>query len=345
MRAAVLTAPNNILLASLSDPQLGQGDVVIRVRAATICGTDIRIFRGRKTKGVRYPSVLGHEFSGDIVETGGHPSLSVGDRVGVCPAISCGQCYRCKHGMENLCDEGANFGYEIDGAFAELIRIPAMAVRAGNVRHLPTHISYDEAAVVEPFACVVNGQNRVGVSSADTVVIVGAGPIGQLHVRLARLCGASRIIVSDPNVHRHAAALAGGADVVIDPTAESLVARVREETAGRGADVVVCAIGVPALASQVTDLTAHGGRISLFAGFSKGLTAEMDVNAIHYNELTVTGAFGLSLRDFDLAFDLVASGRIDVKSLITHRFPLEDAVAAFAAAESGDAIKVAILNE
>ena len=345
MKAAILTEPNRIALASVSDPTPREGDVMIRVRAATICGTDIRIFRGSKTAGVRYPSVLGHEFAGEIVETGGHTSLSVGDRVGVCPAISCGHCYRCKHGMENLCAEGQNVGYEIDGAFAELIRIPAAAVRAGNIRHLPAHMSYDEAAVVEPFACVVNGQNRVNVSGADSVVIVGAGPIGQLHVRLARLRGASRIIVSDPNVRRHAAALAGGADVVINPTTENLVVRVREETAGRGADVVVCAIGVPALARQATDLAAYGGRISLFAGFPKGAMAEMDVNAIHYNELTVTGAFGLARRDFDLAFDLVASGRFNVKSLVTHRFPLEDVVDAFAAAESGDAIKVAILNE
>lgn len=345
VKAAVLTEPNRISLALIADPSPDAGDVVIRVRAATICGTDIRIFRGKKTAGVRYPSVLGHEFAGEIVETGGHSGLSVGDRVGVCPAISCGRCWRCKHGMENLCGQGANVGYEIDGAFAELIRIPAAAVHAGNIRHLPAHMTYDEAAIVEPFACVVNGQNRVAVSGADSVVIVGAGPIGQLHVRLARLRGATRIIVSDPNTGRHAAALAGGADVVVDPTRDDLAARVRAETGGRGADVVICAIGVPALARQAIDLAAYGGRISLFAGFSGGVTAEMDVNAIHYNELTVTGAFGLARRDFDLAFDLVASGRFDVKSLVTHRYPLEDAVEAFAAAESGNAIKVAILNE
>ncbi len=345
VKAAVLTEPNSILLAPMPDPLPEQGDLVLRVRSATICGTDIRIFRGRKTAGVRYPSILGHEFSGEIVHTGGHPTLAIGDRVGVCPAISCGHCFRCKHGMENLCANGQNVGYEIDGAFAELIRIPAAAVCAGNVRHLPAHMSYDEAALVEPFACVVNGQNRVGLSSADTVVIIGAGPIGQLHIRLARLRGASRIIVSDPNVRRHAVSRAGGADVVIDPAAEDLVARVREETAGRGADVVICAIGVPALARQATDLAAFGGRISLFAGFSRGVTAEIDVNAIHYNELTVTGASGLTRRDFDLAFDLVASGRFDVKSFVTHRFALDEVAEAFAAAESGDAIKVAILNE
>jgi L-iditol 2-dehydrogenase len=341
VKAAVLTEPNKIMLATVADPAAGPGDLVIRVRVATICGTDIRIFRGRKTAGVRYPSILGHEFAGEVVETGGHPALSVGDRVGVCPAISCGQCFRCKNGMENLCAEGANVGYEIDGAFAELIRIPAAAVRGGNVRHLPSHMSFAEAAIVEPFACVINGQNKVNVSSADTVVVVGAGPIGQLHVRLARLRGATRIIVSDPNAARRAAALQSGADVVIDPAAEDVTARVRAETGGRGARVVICAIGVPALARQSTDLAAHGGRISLFAGFSKGQTAEMDVNAIHYNEQTVTGAFGLSRRDFDLAFDLVASGRFDVKSLVTHRYTLDEAVSA----ESGEAIKVAILNE
>lgn len=345
MKAAILTEPNRISLSSVSEPLLEKGDVLLRVRSATICGTDIRIFRGLKTAGVRYPSVLGHEFAGEVVETGGHSELSVGDRVGVCPAISCGHCYRCKHGMENLCSEGANVGYEIDGAFAELIRIPAAAVRAGNIRHLAPHMTFDEAAVVEPLACVVNGQNKVGVSSADSVVIVGAGPIGQLHVRLARLRGAKHIIVSDPNVGRHAAALAGGADVVIDPTVEDVIERVRQETDGRGADVVICAIGVPALARQVTELAAHGGRISLFAGFSKGILGEMDVNAIHYNELTVTGAFGLARRDFDLAFDMVASGRFDVRSLVTHRFPLDEVVNAFAVAQSGEAIKVAVLND
>jgi L-iditol 2-dehydrogenase len=153
-----------------------------------------------------------------------------------------------------------------------------------------------------------------------------------------------RILVSDPNANRRDAALKFGADVVIDPTSEDVAHRVRAETDGRGADVVICAIGVPALARQATDLAAHGGRVSLFAGFSKGDMSEMDINAIHYNQITVTGAFGLSRRNFDDAFDMVASGRLNVAQLITDTFPLEETARAFEVAESGSAIKVAIEN-
>lgn len=344
MKASILQEPNKIVLEDTKDPALKSGDLLIRMRVATVCGTDIRIFRGRKTMGVRYPSILGHEFAGEVVESGGRPDFRIGDRVGLCPAIPCGHCHRCKRGAENLCSEGMNFGYEIDGGFAELVRVPAKAVDAGNVRLLPARMTFGEAALIEPLSCVLNGQEQVGLGFADVVVIVGAGPIGLLHVLLARLRGALRIIVSDPNAPRREAALANGADVAIDPTTENVIERVRAETGGRGADVVICAIGVPALARQATELAAHSGRISLFAGFSNGDTSQMDINAIHYNQITVTGAFGLTRRNFDDAFDMVASGRLNVAPLITDRFPLEDTLRAFEVAESGAAIKVAIEN-
>lgn len=344
MKAAILRAPNQIVLEKTDSPAAKPGDLTIRMRAATICGTDIRIFRGRKTIGVRYPSILGHEFSGEIVDTGGRSGFSVGDRVGLCPAIPCGQCHRCKRGAENLCEAGMNFGYELDGGFAEFIRIPSKAIDSGNVRKLPEHMTYAEAALIEPLSCVLNGQERVGVGFGDVVVILGAGPIGLLHVLLAKLRGAMKVIVSDPNEPRRAAAMRYGADVAVDPNAQDLIAQIRAETDGRGADVAIGAIGVPALARQATELVAHGGRISLFAGYTKGATAEMDVNAIHYNEITVTGAFGLTRRHFDDAFDMVANGRLNVAPLITHRFALDETLHAFDVAESGLAIKVAIEN-
>ena len=345
MKAAVLIAPNEIGLQLKEEPVCSDGDVLMRVRAATICGTDIRIFRGQKTAGIRYPSVLGHEFAGEVIVTGGHSNLLVGDRVGVCPFISCGQCTMCKAGRENLCADPEAVGYEIDGAFAEIIRIPARAVEAGNLCKLPEHMSYEEAALVEPLACVLNGQNQVATSSADTIAILGVGPIGLLHVYLAHLRGARRIIVSDPIAHRRDAAIAGGADIAIDPSREDITARVLEETDGLGADVVICAIGIPALARQATDLSVIGGRVSLFAGFPKGEQAEMDVNAIHYRELVVTGAFGLSRKDYDRAFDMIASGGLDLSGIITHRFSLEEVDEAFEMAESGKAIKVSLQEE
>ena len=320
MKAAILYAPNDMQLAQLDDPVLQPGDLILRVRAATICGTDIRVYRGRKTAGIRYPSVIGHEFCGEIVATGGTAGHVPGMRVGVCPAIPCGRCGQCLRGMENLCPDLQAIGYEIDGAFAEYIRIPARAVEQGNVHVLSDTVKDADAALIEPLACVLNGQNKVGLQQGDTVVILGAGPIGALHVKLARLRGASRVIVSEPNQARRAAALVAGADVVI------------------------CAIGIPALAAQAVGLAAKGGRVSLFAGFTKGEMGTLDINAIHYDELRVTGSFGLSRRDYEDALNMVTDGRIDLRDMVTHRYALHEVAAAFAMAESGAAMKVVITD-
>lgn len=344
MQAAILSGPNALQVSSVANPKAEPGDIILRMRAATICGTDIRIFRGRKTAGVRYPSIIGHEFSGEVVEVGAGSSFSTGQRVCVCPAIPCGRCAHCLRGRENLCPDLQAIGYEIDGAFAEYLRIPAIAVEMGNVHILPDSISYEAAALIEPLACVLNGQNKVGLTAGETVVILGSGPIGTLHVKLARLCGAGRVIVSEPNAGRRALALAAGADVVLDPGSVDLRAAVLAETRGVGADVVICAIGIPALAAQAIGLAGKGGRISLFAGFSKGELGQLDINAIHYDELQVVGAFGLSRRDYVDAMMMIADGRLEVASMITHRFDLSQVVEAFAAAESGAAMKVAILN-
>lgn len=344
MKAAILEAPNRIQLGQAADPVTKPGDLVLRVKAATICGTDIRVLRGRKTAGIRYPSIIGHEFAGEIVAIDGPSRFAIGQRVGVCPAIPCGQCPQCLRGRENLCADLKAIGYEIDGAFAEYIRIPNRAVELGNVRVLPAHLTYEAAALIEPLACVLNGQNKVSLRQGDTVAILGAGPIGTLHAKLARLRGAGRIIVSEPNATRRQAALAAGADVVIDPTAGNLRQAILGETRGLGADVVICAIGITALASQAIGLAAKGGRVSLFAGFSKGEMGNLDVNAIHYDELRVIGAFGLSRRDFEDALQAIADGRIDVQSMVTHRYDLDEIGAAFAMAEGGGAMKVAILD-
>lgn len=345
MKAAILKFANHMAVESFPPPSLGKGDVLIQMRAATICGTDIRIYRGSKTLGVRYPSILGHEFAGQIVDTGGHAHLSVGQRVALCPTLPCGKCDRCKRGLENLCGQSRNFGYELDGGFAELVRIPAEAVTGGNLRILPSTMSYAEGALVEPLSCVLNGQEKVGLGFGDTVVILGSGPIGCLHVMLARKRGAARIIVSDPSPNRREAALRFGADCVCDPEHEDLHAVIAGETDGLGADVVICAIGIPALAREATRYVRHRGRISLFAGFAGGTTATLDVNAIHYNEISLVGAFGLSRRNFDMAFDMVAAKQIDVVGLITDRFSLTDTTAAFEMAETGAALKVVIEND
>lgn len=344
MKAGLLRAPNELMLEDVPDPTSEPGDLILRVRAATVCGTDIRIYRGRKTAGIRYPSVIGHEFAGEVVEAPPGSGFARGERVCVDPAIPCGHCTYCQTGAENICENLTAIGYEVDGAFAEYIRIPARALATGNVHRIPDHLAFEDAALAEPFACVINGQEQVKVGVGDAVVICGAGPIGLLHVKLARLSGARLVIVSEPSAIRREAARAAGADLTVDPMTGNLTGIVRDATKGVGAEVAIVAIGVPALANQALQLVRRRGRVSLFAGFSVGDSAPLDVNLIHYSELVLTGSFGLSRRHFERALDLIGSGRIDVKPFVTHRFALPSIVEALATAEQGAAIKVAILN-
>jgi len=345
MKAGLLRAPNVLAFEDVPEPTREPGDLIVKVRAATVCGTDIRVFRGRKTAGIRYPSIIGHEFAGEVVETASGSGFEVGQRVCVDPAIPCGRCAYCKLGHENICEDLRAIGYEIDGAFAEYVRIPARALATGNVHLIPEHLAFEQAALAEPFACVINGQEQVGVGAGDAVAVLGAGPIGLLHVKLARLSGARLVIVSEPSALRRQAALEAGADVVIDPSAGDLTGTVRAATRGLGVDVVIVAIGVPALVDTAIELARRRGRISLFAGFSNGDNARVDVNAIHYRELLLTGSFGLSRVHFERALDLIASGRVDVLPFITHRFDLPAIAEALAVAERGTAIKVAIIND
>lgn len=345
MKAGVLREVNDVRYLTIADPQLQPGDMLLKVKAATVCGTDIRILRGKKTSGIRYPSVLGHEFSGIVMDGGGHSQFQIGQAVCVCPQFACGRCEYCVRGAENLCRNLTSMGYEIDGAFAEYVRVPASAVASGNVFIIPEGLSFEKAALAEPLSCVMNGQERVSVNIGDVVVVLGAGPIGILHVKLARHAGARLIVVSELNPLRREAALKSGADIVVDPAAEDLHARVRTASDGLGADVAIVAIGVPSLANDAIKLVRHRGRVSLFAGFNTGTQSEIDINAIHYNELIVTGAFGLTRLQFERSLKMIASGHLEIESLLTHRFGLHDIVSAFAMAEQGSAIKVVVVDQ
>jgi L-iditol 2-dehydrogenase len=223
--------------------------------------------------------------------------------------------------------------------------VPALALESGNAVKIPQGMAYEAAALAEPLACCINGMRNVGVNLGDVVVILGAGPIGLMHAALARRAGARLVIMSEPNEMRRQAALDRGVDLAFDPTKEDLAGAIRDVTDGLGADAAILAIGVPALANEALKLVRKGGRVNLFAGFSAGDMATFDVNLVHYNEITVTGASALRRQDYETALNLLAGGLIDANSLVTHRFELGDAVEALKEAESGRALKVAIRND
>jgi L-iditol 2-dehydrogenase len=343
MKALLFEGPNRMEVREVPTPGAPEGGLLVKVAACLICGTDIRIYRGKKTKDVRIPSILGHEFSGVIAETGGKvDGFRAGDPVSVAPVLPCLTCYNCKHAQENVCLNRTAFGYEYDGAFAEYVAIPAAALRSGNVYPAPAGVDLQGVALAEPLACCINGHGNSPVKLGDTVVVMGAGPIGLMHMLLAKQSGA-RVIVSEPSAARRATALSLGADVAVDPTAQDLPMVVSENTHGVGADVVILAIGVPALVNQAIDITRKRGWVNLFAGFSVGDMPPVDVNKIHYRETRVTGTSASSRKDHEVAVKLIANRAVDPSKIITHRFPLSQAAEAFTAAETGAGIKVAVI--
>ena len=332
MKALVFRAPDRMGLETLPDPVRAPGGLLIRVKAATICGTDLRIFRGSKTRGVRMPSVLGHEFSGIIEAADSGSAFQIGQRVTVCPALACGDCGPCRAGASNICEKLTAFGYGLDGGFAELLAVPEAFVSAGHVFALPDHMSFEEAALAEPLACVINGQSLMGVTPGEHIAVLGAGPIGLLHVMLAKARGAGRVSVVQRSEQRRQAALRLGADEALAP----------ESAGGLRVDAAIVAVGSPELANLAARIVRPRGRINLFAGFPIGEFPRFDLNAVHYGEQHVTGAFGLTLAQFREALQLIASGEVPADKLVTHRLPLEKAMEAFALAGRGEALKAVI---
>lgn len=344
MKALVLKSPNEFGTEQVPDPELGEGEILLRVKSCAICGTDIRILEGKKTRGVRYPSIIGHEIAGVIEDTQGFVgNLTKGTRVCIAPVIPCHSCRYCLEGRENACQNRVAIGYEFDGGFAEFLRVPAEAVKSGHVAVLPESMSFEEGSLIEPLSCCLNGIRKSNVGLADTCLIVGAGPIGLMHIQLARAAGAAQIIVSEPNPVRRNTALHFGADRVVDPTKEDLSAIVKEATDGLGVDSLILAIGVPAVVNSLLKLIRKGGSLNLFAGFPDTGSCTIEANVIHYNEITVTGTSASTRLDYLQARDLVARGKVNVKDLVSHRYNLENFREAYEIAKAGKGIKIIIV--
>lgn len=343
MKAAIFVRPGQLELQDIPEPHAGPGEVVIKVGSNTVCGTDGRILRGEKSKGIDRGVVLGHEFSGYVTETGaGVEDFHEGELVGGVPTVPCLRCYYCQHGKEHLCTDSRIIGYQINGGLAEYMKFPREAIERRCVFHAADHLTPPEVSLAEPLGCVLNGASQYGTQAGDTVLIIGAGPIGLLHTQVNKMMGASQIVVSDPSASRRQVAAQFGATHTIDPTATDLNEYVRDLTDGLGADVVVICIGQPALVQQAFEVVRKAGAVNAFAGFSKTSMAQVDPNLIHYGELRVTGASNASRASHKKALRLIGEGAIDVKSLHTHTFSLDDVVEGIEFAQKGEGIKVAI---
>jgi len=346
MLAAVYHGPHDIRLEEVPVPQQGPREVVMRVRAASICATDLRIFNHGHFKipegAVR---ILGHELAGEIVAVGEQVThLELGARVAVAPNVGCGVCWECVQGNNNLCPDYDAFGITLDGSFAEYMLITAPAVQQGNVVEIPGSLSFVEAALSEPLSCCYNAQQACRLAPGETMVIMGAGPMGLMNLLLARYSGAGQVIVSEVQEARARQAVEFGADLVVDPSKRDLREAVMEATGGRGADVVIVAVGSAALQEQAVELAARRGRVNFFAGLAAGRDrACVNSNRIHYGQVMITGTTGSNHRQYRQTMQLLASGRLSLQPLATARRPLQEIEAALADAASGEHLKVVLI--
>jgi L-iditol 2-dehydrogenase len=345
MLAAVYYGPNDLRIEERPVPEIGPGEALLKVLSTGICGTDLRIWHGSHRKytpgTIRIP---GHEVVGDIVNLGTEVSgIETGQRVFIAPNMGCGHCRQCISGNNNLCANYSAPGITIDGSFAEYMHIPSAAILQGNLIPISKEIDPAAAALIEPFACVLRGQEALDIQPGESVLVVGAGPIGMMHVMLAQLRGSGVVIVSELITDRAAQAREFGADLVVNPNEQDLAAVIDELTNGMGVDVVIVAAPAPRAQEMAVELAAIGGRINLFGGLPKDHpTIQLNSNLVHYKELVITGTTACSTQDCHRAAVIVNSGQIDLSRLIGVRFPLGEAIQALSVAESGKALKVVL---
>jgi L-iditol 2-dehydrogenase len=340
MKAAMLYGVKDLRIEDVDVSKINAGEVLVRVKAATTCGTDLKIFqRGYVEKIIKLPTVFGHEWAGEVVEVGQGLNWPVkGMRVRAGNSAPCLHCTMCNKGKYNLCE---NMIW-LWGAYAEYIKVPARMVLV-NMQEIPRHVSYEEAAITEPLACILHGVEEARVKLGDKVAIIGAGPIGLLHLLTVKKMGVEEAIVIDLVDERLSFAERFGADETINGGKEDVVERVKELTNGYGADVVIEAIGLPATWEQALKLARKGGTILEFGGCPPGTEIKVNAEMLHYGELTVLGAFHATPLHFRNALSLIASRTIDVRPLVTKRMKLEEVKDAFEIlSTSKSEIKIAI---
>jgi L-iditol 2-dehydrogenase len=344
MKAAFLISPRTLELREVPEPDVPGDGFVMETKACGICGSDLRRWKEGPPPGCE-GVVPGHEAAGVVVAVGPQcSSFAAGDRVAVAPDIHCGQCYYCQRDMYNLCDHlkfiGITPGYP--GGFAEKLALTGEVLENGIVNKMPEGLSFAHAAVSELCNSVLATHERAGTNAGDTVVVIGAGPAGCLHIAVAKGRGA-RVAVLEIAETRRRLARRFDPDLVMNPSDSDVVSQVRRFTGGVGADIVICAAPVAQAQALGVEIVRKAGKVFLFGGLPKAdPMTTLDGNRIHYGQIEVIGAFSYHPRFHKLALELLADGKLPAAALITHTFELDKINQAYHAAASGEALKVVI---
>jgi L-iditol 2-dehydrogenase len=340
MKAAVLHRPGEMSIEDLDEPVCPEGGAVIRVDACAVCPTDIKMARVGQ-RDLSYPRVLGHEVVG-VVEGNESPDLEEGDRVQVWPGIACGRCPSCLRGQDNLCSSQGIIGFNRDGGFAERMAVPRETIAQGGANLVPAGMDPAVATLTEPLACCVHGQKAASVAEDDRMVIFGSGPMGLMHAALKARNGYGAMVI-EPDQERREIARRMGAERVVDPFEEGVGAAVIDWTSGRGADVAILATPKVRVDDHLLRIMAPRGRICAFSGLPRDdPRVSVDINAVHYRELTVVGAYGCSSSSNAEALAILVKGEVNLAPLISKRMPLGGIEIAFALIEQRRALKCVI---
>lgn len=339
MKAAIYHGPGKMTLEEVERPSIGPDDILVEVRASGVCGTDVKTY----LRGHRFfepPCILGHEFSGVVAEIGSNvEGFSLGDRVAVAPYVPCGFCPMCQGGLFELCYNKSGVS---GGAFTEYIAVPKEVIERGVVR-LPRGLSFAAGAMAEPLACTLNGIEDCRLKLGDTLLILGAGPMGLLSAQAALAQGVGKVIVSEPNEERLQKAREIGA-IGVNPQKENLKEVVRGETHGLMAAAVLVCVGFAEAVEEAQAYVAPGGVINMFGGLPKDSTVTIDPGLIHYQQVSLVGSFGFTHIQFRQAVELMAAGRIDAERIVTHTLPLEQAAQGINLSAEQKALKVMLTN-
>lgn len=323
MKAAVVHGKGDIRIEEYKTPSAGEGEVIVRTKVSGICATDIKTLLGQGLP-KDLPTILGHEVVGVISEIGkGVSGCQVGDRVAVYPIAVCGNCYFCRKGRHNLCEHEFGLAHGIEGGFAEFVRLPKEIVNVGGVVKLPDSLSFERAVLTEPLSCVYASLKACRVERESVVVVLGAGPMGLMHLKMAKWAGATVISV-DLLDDRLQTARKMGADVCLNPNAVDHIDEIMKITGGRGAETVIASLGIPKVIEAHLKLTRNGGTFNIFGGPPAGEMIAVDPRWLHYCEINLTGTFAASPVQFKECLDLIINNEIEVEDLISDRFALDN---------------------
>ena len=345
MQAVIVNAPHKFSVQKVPAPKCDKKGLLLKVDACGLCGSDLRTLRSGHHR-VTLPWIIGHEICGTVVEIGAEykGQFQQGDRLAVGPLAFCGVCHYCQNAQYELCSNYKEIAQAWPGGFAEYIALPPECLERGTIQKAPQHLDSAIAAIAEPLSSCLNAQEKGAVSLGDTVLILGAGPIGCFHISIARARGADKIFIADIQDSRLKFAELFEPDVVINSTKTDIVEKVREHTNGLGADVIITANPDPKSQVQAVHMAAKGGRILLFGGLPKGKSSPgIDMNIVHYQALQLIGTTIFAPRHFGLALKLLASGRVPGEKLISHKFPLNEFEKGANMALNGEVLKAVFL--